>query len=170
MERVGVEIEKKYIIKMPSVDDMRSCAGFTESQIVQTYLESHEGETRRIRARATGGVTHYTETRKIRIDRMSSTEIERDITKEEYDSLLPMIKSGTRPILKVRYTFVYLGQLFEVDVYPEWKRSAVMETELERRDASVEMPHFIDIIRDVTGERAYSNAAMASCFPSEIWQ
>ena len=42
-----------------------------------------------------------------------------------------------------------------------------MEIELEKREESVEIPDFIEIIRDVTGDKAYSNAAMARAFPTE---
>jgi CYTH domain-containing protein len=42
-----------------------------------------------------------------------------------------------------------------------------MEVELERADESIEFPSLIRIFAEVTGERAYSNAAMAEEFPPE---
>ena len=168
MEHVSVEIERKYVIKKPSVEAMRACDGYSESKIVQTYLNSPATETRRVRSRALDGTVVYTETRKIRIDAMSSTEIEREITGEEYENLLLDSKADCRPIVKTRYTFIHLAQLFEVDVYPEWERSAIMETELDTRDREVVFPDFIDVVRDVTGVKSYSNASMSRSFPPEI--
>lgn len=164
----GIEIERKYIIQMPEVSMLASFDGYTESEIVQTYLSSEPGVTRRVRKRSFPDRTRYYETRKTRIDTISSVEEEGEISLEEYESLLPLIKDGTRPILKKRYTFVYKNQVFEIDVYPEWQRSAIMETELSSRDASPEIPEFIKIICEVTGNKAYSNASMSRLFPAEV--
>lgn len=166
--KAGVEIERKYIIRMPDVGLFASLDGYSESEIVQTYLTSDPGVTRRVRKRSFGGAIKYYETRKTRIDKMSSIEEEGELTEEEYNSLLPLIMMGTRPIIKKRYTFVYKNQVFEIDIYPEWEKSAVMETELASRESDPEIPEFIEIIREVTGNKAYSNASMSRNFPKEI--
>ena len=154
--KIGVEIEKKYIIKMPAISKLSAEKGYTESRILQIYLPCDAGQTRRIRSRERSGVTTYTETRKIRIDEMSSTEIEREISNAEFNSLADSILEGTRP-----------NQLFEIDVYPEWKKTAIMETELDSRERTVEFPDFIDIVKDVTGDKSYSNRGMSHIFPKE---
>ena len=170
MERIGVEIEKKYIIKKPDVAFLRTLESFSESEIVQTYIPSAQNETRRVRMRVLAGAISYIETRKIRIDKMSATEIERELTEEEYTSLAKSPCEGSRPIRKTRYTFIYKGQLFELDFYPEWERTCVMETELESRDTEVEFPPFITVLSDVTGMKEYSNAAMSRKFPKELFE
>lgn len=167
-ETANLEIERKYIIKMPDVSMMKKQSDSTESHILQIYLPSENGETRRIRRRIYGDKTVCTETKKIRIDSMSSSEIEREISPSEFDELALSIKQGTTPINKTRYTFTFEGQLFEIDVYPQWKRTAIMETELENREKRVKIPDFIEIVREVTGNREYSNAAMSRSFPDEI--
>jgi CYTH domain-containing protein len=43
-----------------------------------------------------------------------------------------------------------------------------METELESREETVIYPDFIKILREVTGEKRYSNAGMAREFPEEL--
>ena len=164
----GVEIERKYVIRMPDVAMFSSLDGYSESEIVQTYLSSEPGVTRRVRRRCFSDVTRYYETRKTRIDRMSSIEEEGELSEEEYNSLLQLIMPGTRPIVKKRYTFVYKNQVFEIDIYPEWERSAIMETELASREADPEIPEFIEILREVTGDKSYSNASMSRLFPKEI--
>ena len=164
---VGIEIEKKYIIEKPDIQIMRMMESFSESSILQIYLCSDDGITHRVRRRICGNQTKYIETKKIRIDKMSSTEMEREISKDEFDLLASNQKSGTTPINKIRYVFRYAGQIFEIDVYPEWKSTAIMETELENREVSVKFPDFIKIVRDVTGEKRYSNASMSASFPEE---
>ena len=99
---------------------------------------------------------------------MSAYEDEREITEAEFVSLSEHIDPDTTPIVKTRHTFVLGGQLFEIDVYPNWQTSAIMETELEGEDAAVQIPEFISMIKEVTGIRAYSNASMSRVFPTEI--
>lgn len=166
-EKVGIEIERKYIIKMPDLSKLSSQNDYTVSEILQIYLPAKQGETRRVRRRSYSDRTLYIETRKIRIDSMSSEEIERELTKEEFDSLAAAPLEGTAPIIKARHTFIYGGQLFEIDIYPEWQHTAIMETELPTRDTEVKMPPFIEIIKEVTGDKSYSNASMSRSFPKE---
>ena len=166
---MNLEIERKYVIEKPLPERMRECGGYTSSDIVQIYLTSPLGITHRVRSRSfPDGRTLYYETRKIRIDKMSSHELEREIEREEFDVLAEKIAAGSRPIVKTRHTFDYLGQTFEIDVYPEWQNTAIMETELSSREREVQMPEFIKILREVTGIKAYSNAAMSRKFPDEI--
>ena len=167
MNENKVEIEKKYVIAMPKVSLLEKMPEYTESDIVQIYLSSPSGITHRVRSRSRLGAVVYTETKKVRIDKMSAFEDEREISRDEFEKLALNPAEGTKPIVKKRYTFVYKNQLFEIDVYPEWKSSAIMETELEDRDTVVEFPDFIKILSDVTGNRRYSNAAMAKSFPEE---
>ena len=163
-----IEIERKYVIKMPALDILKCRDGYTESKILQIYIESEAGVTHRIRKRSYENKSVYTQTKKSRIDSISSFEEENEISEERFCALSKEIKSGTLPVIKTRYTFTYNENTFEIDVYPNWKRSAIMETELASRDASVKMPPFIEIIREVTGDFRYSNAAMASEFPEEL--
>lgn len=162
-----LEIERKYIIEMPDLSVLMAQSEFTATEIEQIYLASGKGVTHRVRSRKGISGTVYTETKKIRVSRLSAVEDEREITLSEYQSLSKMIKDGTRVIKKTRYTFLFDSQLFEIDVYPEWECTAIMETELDDEGRSVNMPDFIKIKREVTGVRAYSNAAMSHEFPTE---
>lgn len=166
-QKNAVEIERKYIIKMPCEQILAEQLEYTKSEILQIYLPSSAGETHRIRRRRYIDKTVCTETRKIRIDRMSSTEIEGEISESRFSELSEDILEGTRPITKVRHTFVYGEQTFEIDVYPNWRNTAIMETELDSREKQVKIPSFIEILREVTGDRAYSNAGMSRRFPEE---
>ena len=124
--------------------------------------------THRLRARRYGERTVYTETKKVRIDKMSVFEDERELSEGEYRELLLKKAKGTATVKKTRHTFEHAGQNFEIDVYPEWVRTAVMETELESRQQTVSMPDFIRIVAEVTGDKKYSNASMSQIFPEEL--
>ncbi len=163
-----IEIERKYVIAMPDVDTMSAAEGYTSSDIVQIYLESAPHITHRVRSRTMNGITKYTETKKVRISGMSAYEDERQISENEFLTLRQSIAPGTTPVIKTRHTFVYHGQLFEVDIYPNWHSTAIMETELPSEDTITDIPPFIRIIKEVTGIKAYSNASMSREFPDEI--
>lgn len=162
-----IETERKYIISLPDFEVLKREAEYTVSYITQTYLNSDIGVTHRVRARKYDDKTVYTETKKTRISLMSVVEDEREISETEYSSLAKNIKSGTHPVKKTRHTFVYGDQLFEIDVYPSWKCTAIMETELDDPEKIVKMPPFIRIVREVTGNKSYSNASMSCVFPKE---
>ena len=165
---IPVEIERKYVISLPNVAILTAQSGYTVSEIEQTYLESEPAVTHRVRARRRKDKTVYTETKKVRIDRMSVFEDEHEIDECDYKALLLKKAQGTVTLHKTRHTFEYKGQLFEVDVYPEWTRSAVLETELATRETEVEFPDFITVIKEVTGDKKYSNASMSHSFPDEL--
>ena len=162
-----IETERKYIIMKPTAKVLTAQDGYTASDIEQIYLNSDAGVTHRIRKRTYADRVEYTETLKVRISAASSVEEEREITADEYGALKANIRKGSRPVIKTRHTFVFLGQLFEIDVYPEWSRTAIMETELESEDTAAVMPDFIKIVKEVTGNKGYSNASMSKTFPKE---
>lgn len=165
---MSVEIERKYVIKKPDLNLLSTLEAYTDSEITQTYLTSEIGVTRRVRKRAYPTFTRYHETSKRRIDRMSAVEDERQITEAEYLTLLEQKKPGSSPIVKRRITFMYAKQLFELDIYPRWQSTCILETELGDRATRVEFPPFIEMVAEVTGDKRYSNAGMAMSFPEEL--
>ena len=164
----NIEIEKKYIILKPIEARLSEMKDYSSSEIEQIYLSSPRGITHRVRSRRFSDKTVFTETTKVKIDKMSAYENEREITEEEFNSLAEHRDEQTRTIKKCRHTFVFCGQLFEIDIYPEWKNTAILETELPDRDTVVKFPDFIKIVADVTGDKRYSNASMSRSFPDEI--
>ncbi len=162
-----IETERKYIIEMPSVEQLETLPGFTRSEITQIYLNSVPGVTHRVRKRCYGEYTELTENKKIRISKMSSNEEESLITHERFDELARNIEHGSHPLRKTRYTFSYLGLVVEIDMYSEWTAHAILEIELPDESYDISMPDFIKITREVTGIKDYSNHSMAKQMPQE---
>ena len=163
-----IEIERKFVIEKPDIARLSEHSGYSVSAIEQTYLASEPAVTRRVRARNYGDKTVYTETKKVRIDGMSAFEDEREISESEYMELLSEIMPGTRTLSKTRHTLEYSGRTLEIDVYPDWERTCILEVELDSRSAKVELPHFIRVVAEVTGDKRYSNASMSCSFPEEL--
>ncbi len=164
---LGIEIERKYIIYKPDFEEIRGLFPVKVFDITQTYLESADGSTHRVRRTVCDGRVEYIENEKRRIDSISAYEKERYINEQEYGELLRKRLTGSRDIVKKRYVFFYKEQKYEIDVYPEWDRLCILETELAKRDKLVEMPPFIKLYAEVSGRKEYSNMSMSLSFPKE---
>ena len=66
-----------------------------------------------------------------------------------------------RPIRKTRYCLTWDNQYFEIDVYPFWNDRGVAEIELSDENTPIRFPKELKVIREVTDDPAYKNAALA---------
>ena len=164
---IGIETERKLIIRMPDISLLKAENGYRESEITQIYFSSENGVTHRVRKRVYVEKTVYTETKKTRISKMSVSEDERELTKEEYDALTKTAEV-IGALTKTRHIFTFSGHTVEIDMYPQWTKSCVLEVELGREDEELTLPSYIEILKDVTGSREYSNHTMSQKFPEEI--
>ena len=71
------------------------------------------------------------------------------------------------PIQKTRICVPHESHLLEIDLYPFWKKQAVLEVELEAEDTPLSLPTYLTVLREVTGEKAYKNRALALRIPAE---
>lgn len=161
------EIERKFLVELPDLSqlDVRRRLG-----IVQTYLKSGEnGSQRRVRAVDEDGRVRYTYTEKVFLTPVTREENEYEISGEEYRSLLTEHRSDCPPVEKVRYCFSYCGQLFELDTYPFSDKLAIMELELGSPEQKIDLPDNVRVLREVSDDARYSNAALASAgaFPEQ---
>lgn len=180
-----MEIERKYLIKMPNIEYIEETYKTNKSDIVQIYLTSPLGTERRIRQRISyggynyytdksdvefgthkeekrlisGGYTYYTE--KSDVEFGTRKEEERIISVDEYLKLMLEADTNKKPIKKTRYCIVYKGKCFELDIYPFWTDQAILEIELDNINETIEIPPEIEIIRDVTGDKSFSNCRLA---------
>ena len=92
---------------------------------------------------------------------MKRVEIERRLTQEEYLSLLLDADTTRRQIRKTRYCLSENNLYYEIDVYPFWQDKAIAEIELSNENTAVTFPDFIKVIKEVTDDPEYKNAALA---------
>jgi len=164
MNKNHFEIERKYLIDYPKEERLASLAGARVSDIVQTYLLSERGE-RRVRKWTENGDVTYISTFKEKTAGLKRIEIEGEITAEEYEALLREADPSMGPLCKRRYTIPYETEAgeytAEIDIYPFFADRAILEIELESEDEEVELPPFVTVIREVTGEKEYKNPVLA---------
>ena len=121
-------------------------------EILQAYLKSEiPGETIRIRQRGKNGNYVYFKTRKQVTESGKRIEKEERLTQNEYLELLMQADPDYRPIRKQRFCLSENGLYYNIDIYPQWKDTALMEIELYSGEDEVRFPEGIRVIREVTG-------------------
>lgn len=162
------EIERKYLIAYPDIAHLTAQPGCEVWEITQVYLnDGPEGQTRRIRRVLTGGRESFYRTFKRRLTALSAEEDEDEISAETYAGYAMERDLSRAPIVKTRYRVPHAGHVLEFDVYPFWKDRAIMEIELEREDEAADIPDYVRVLRDVTGEKAYKNKQLAKRVPMD---
>ena len=166
---MGMEIERKYLIRMPDEATLAALPGCEVWDIVQTYLNDGgaEGITQRVRSVRCAGVTRYIYTFKRRVNELTCDEREREVPEAAYRRLLREANPALKPIEKRRYRVPHAGRLLEIDIYSFWSDRATLEIELAREDEEVALPGWLQIVRELTGEQAYKNRYLAEHVPME---
>lgn len=164
----GLEIERKYLIRMPDEAALRARPDCQIWHIIQTYLrDGIDGSTRRVRILRKNGVETCFYTCKRHINALSQQEDEKEISSEKYCEMLKEADTELKPINKCRYRIPFCGQLLEIDIYSFWNDRATLEIELENEEQKVVIPEWISVVREVTADRAYKNNRLAKFVPME---
>ena len=155
------EIERKFLIEYPDLKLLNRLPNCERIEIIQTYLNSANGDEVRVRQRGQDGHYVYFKTVKRRVSDLKRVEIEKRLTKDEYLTLLMNADTSKRQIRKDRYCLTYKNRYFEIDVYPFWNDRAIAEIELSDEGDEIVFPDFIKVIKEVTGDDNYKNAGLA---------
>lgn len=159
MIMIPLEIERKFLIRQ-TPEIFAACSKKTD--IEQIYLiKTDPAVQRRIRSMTTDGAVRYFYTEKRFISAVTREENEQEITREEYEKLRSEADMSLVPIIKTRHILEFSGQCFEIDSYPFSDELASMELELADEEQEIFFPPCAVIIKEVTGDKRYSNAALA---------
>ena len=155
------EIERKFLIDYPNTAEIEKMPNCQKADIEQMYLKEENGVRARIRRRTINGISAYILTEKKYVSAMKRIEIEKEITKDEYETLAAKVEDGCAAIEKSRYCLMHGGKYFEIDVFPFWHDEAYAEIELCREDEEFALPPFIKVIKEVTDDKNYTNRSLA---------
>lgn len=165
----NTEIERKWIVwRMPP--DREWTLPFSDQTISQLYLTAPEGVTERVREIWTDDQHFFTHTAKKRVGPATHIEDpnEEILTEAEYRALVKRADPTKRAIVKTRRTFDFAGKVLELDRFVGFRDDAgggdllLLEVEVASLDVVVDLPPFLDVVREVTFDRSFSNAALAS--------
>ena len=157
-----LEIERKFLIEYPDLKWLDSLPNCRKVDIIQTYLLAEPEDELRVRQRGENGSFVYFKTRKRKVSETVRVELEERLSQNEYLRLLMDADPEKRPIRKTRYCLTYDNQYFELDVYPFWNDQAILEIELRDGDTPIRFPKKLKVLREVTEDERYKNAALAS--------
>jgi CYTH domain-containing protein len=148
-----LEIERKFLIKFPTswavlaelFDDL-----IDVKRISQTYLKP-EGNEPSARVRKTvEGLTGDTNT----VYHYNKKKLVQEGLKNAHPDKVT--------IEKTRFVFNYNDQTFELDVFKgPLKGLAILELELKDKNQKIELPPFLDIIKEVTEDKSFNNFSLA---------
>lgn len=155
------EMERKFLIEYPDLSWLEKNPLCRKIEIEQVYLKSAPEEEIRIRKRGEKGHYIYYETHKKALDGMKRMSTERHLSKSEYRHLMKNADPGRRRINKTRYCLTQGNRYYEIDIYPFWSDKAILEIELRDEDEEVRLPQEIRVLKEVTNDPEYKNAALA---------
>ncbi len=150
--------ERKYIVKVTG-----ELPETIDSDIVQTYLVSEPGTEIRLRRRSwsSGKVVNVHNTKK-RIAPEEEIETERQLENALYESLLQQADPYRQTISKHRQSFIWRGQYFELDTYHgPLEGLVILETKGIAAAENVNFPPFIEVVKEITGNKEYYNHTLA---------
>lgn len=149
--------ERKYIVERIS-----DIPGSIESEIIQTYLVADPGCEVRLRRRTWNGKYVNVHTTKKRLSETEQIETERQINNNLYTSMLQQADPYRQTIRKMRKSFIWKGQFFELDTYlSPIDNLMILEAKGVERQEDVKFPPFVKVIKDITGNADYYNYNLA---------
>lgn len=151
-----VEIERKWIIDKDNIEYDLSDAEVLK--IEQTYIcFSPEIRVRRIND---GQQYSFAVKTNMTSDGMTRDEMEKNITKEEYENLVAKKEGNT--IYKTRYQLLDGDYLIAIDIFEEQLEGlAYLEIEFENQEEALNFETPDWVIKDVTDDVNYKNGYLA---------
>lgn len=149
-----IEEERKYVVEVTgSLPD--DCI---DSEITQTYLKGYPDAEERLRKRCWGKKVVYVHTTKKKTAENEELVTERQINQNLYEIMLPIADPNRDTIHKLRQSFIWQGQYFEIDTYlDQLEGLVILETKGIAEGEPVKFPPFLNVIKEVTGDKDYYN-------------
>ena len=154
-----LEIERKFLV----LSEAFKKEAFTQTRIIQGFLNTHPERTVRVRIIGDKGF--------ITVKGLSNeagtirTEWEKEIDVSEAENLLKLCEAGV--IEKVRYEVKVGNHIFEVDeFFGKNKGLVIAEVELSSENESFEKPAWLG--KEVTGDIKYYNSQLSKK-PFKTW-
>jgi len=168
------ERERKFLIRDYTDEGWPETIPYVDSIITQIYLKSH-ASSERVRARFWGehlpdppfSKVRYTHTIKHALGPPGvNDEIEYEITETQFKSFEEHRPWVGTVLWKRRRVFDWHGHTFELDIFfftghDHLGPLVLLEVELDDMGEQVDLPPFLDIEKEVTGDKKFSNKWLA---------
>jgi len=157
----SVEIERWFLLKEKPNFRAKAFRDAVRMEIEQIYLLGGG----RIRKITEGDYSSYYFAKKEKVpgSKIARHERERRISALDYFWLGKERDPARKVVKKDRWYFVWNNQYFALDVFREPKKLFKLEIELLDEDDTFELPLFLKIDREVTGDPSCSTSEIAKC-------
>lgn len=149
---------RKFLIEYPTKEVLASIKNAKSLDIVQTYLKKIDDIQYRVRERCENG--HYTYYIKKK-NESRGVELEKRLSKMEYNELLSQADPTRKAIKKKRICFVAEDQYNEIDLFDFWTEYAILEVKVGSLEHEVKIPSCFKVIKEVTGVKEYRNSELS---------
>lgn len=160
-EPVPPEIRRRYLIDYPDMEKLESIEDCHRIEIEQVYMRSAEDVEIRVRRQKSGRDCTFYMTRQKVSDGKRRLESETRLSEKVYLKLLEEADPARGRILKTRYSLIWKGQDFAIDLYPFWKDRALVEVSLSSEKQTIHFPPFLKHRKEVTGDERYEVSFLA---------
>jgi CYTH domain-containing protein/thymidylate kinase len=153
--------ERKFLLRAGHRPDELP-AGCQRLDIEQTYLVAEADAETRVRKRTHNGQVVFTHLERRLGAGGERIGVERPISEREHESHLNEADPTRQTIRKTRLVFVEQGHYFKLDRFVSPRPGLeLLEVEVDDLARPVPLPAFIEVEREVTGEPAFTNHALA---------
>ncbi|WP_034042535.1 CYTH domain-containing protein [Wocania ichthyoenteri] len=155
-----IEIECKFLV----TSNVFKAEAFKSTRIIQGFLNRDPERTVRVRLKGNKGV--LTVKGKSSSDGLSRFEWEKEVSKEDAESLFKLCEKGI--IDKMRYEVKIENHIFEIDEFFGDNEGLIMaEVELQNEKEAFKKPDWLG--KEVTGDIKYYNSQLSKQ-PYNTWQ
>jgi len=149
-------VKLKFLVSGPLMEDDKF-GTFLDFEVRHNYLPVQiDGGEPRIRRRGRHNKWMYTHTVRSKV-KGEVVEVKTNISKSNYESLLAIADSSNVTIIKTRRCFIWESQYYHLDIYKEPQSGLMLlETYTATAPDKLHLPEFLNIEKNVTGEKQYS--------------
>lgn len=162
-EGAPVEKFRKYLIEVNDeiLNKMAAEANYSTAHIVQHYLLGENGYERRIRSRQRGEDIMYSYSEANYLSTNERIKVDKVLTERQYKDYIHQVDPDLNVIDKMRYSFIYKDVFFKLDVFDFDTGKGILSIDQPSEGRSVELPEYVTVIKDVTGDVNYKNYYLA---------
>ncbi len=162
----GTPVEKfnKYLIEVNEdvLEKMRAEDNYSTSHIIQHYLLSdNDGTERRIRSRERDGDVMYTYSEASYLANNERVKTDMVLTERQYKDYFHQVDPNLNVIDKTRHSFLNDGIFYKLDVFDFDTGKGILSIDQPTDGRTVNIPDYISVIKDVTGDKNYKNYYLA---------
>jgi len=155
------EIERRFLVR-----SWKKPSNVVSMDMTRAYLKSNDNTIRRVRKCNQDRPLFYL-TVKDNASNLERSESETLISRDEYNTLLLDQDPERNTIFKTRHYFIWNNRQYELDEFRVLYRNIynglkILEVEIDDPSEQIEIPPFISIEREITGDPTYSNWTLAT--------